>query len=69
MPITSAKNASLGPAAQDLGLGDALQAQAEALIEERKKKALGMPDKQMAGLGNALQGPASAALGLGGLNG
>lgn len=69
MPVTSNKNLALGPAAQDLGLGDMLQQQLADQEAERKKKALQGAMAQGKGLGNGMNGMASQSLLGAGLNG
>ena len=64
MPTTSLKNQPMAASA-DLGLGDQLQSQAEAEINERKKKLLAMSGSTQ-GLGPATQSLFAQAGGLGG---
>jgi hypothetical protein len=65
MPTTSLKNQPMAASA-DLGLGDQLQSQAEAEINERKKKLLAMQGGASQGLGPATQSLFSQTGGLGG---
>lgn len=62
MPVTSAKNTPLGPAAQDLGLGDMLNQQLQDQEEERKKKLLAQAQQASRGLGNNMNGLAAQSL-------
>lgn len=64
MPPMNAKNVGLSPAAQDLGLGDALQQQQEDASAEAKKKA-----QQSAAMNRmGLSGPSNTPFGGGAVN-
>ncbi len=69
MPAMNPKNAALGAAGQDLGLGDLLQQQLSDQEEERKKKLLAQAGNQARGLGNGMNGLASQTLLGAGFNG